>query len=193
VPLHSYDTIEAAKRRRNLRVQSESLAFGLMFGLVEKAASQLSTVSNSTHKARSGVAIRILPLLSVFSEWAVEHRRYLRKMEISVAPLSTASSSESAGFTALLADEASRSFEERAKEALRSSMVNLRPLVEASIRVITVPGLKGPLSDKRILYTECQGKPLREHVELRGFLPLAARYEVGDSYFYFFIIIVMSS
>ena len=49
-------------------------------------------------------------------------------------------------------------------------------------------GNDGVLRDKRILYTECRGKPLREHIELRGFLPLMSRYEVQNKYVMIFLL-----
>lgn len=63
---------------RPSRTHPESLALSLLFRLVTKAARRLEAVSRQPDKAnRAAVAVRILPLLSVFTEWAWECKKYL--------------------------------------------------------------------------------------------------------------------
>jgi hypothetical protein len=59
--------------------------------------------------------------------------------------------------------------EGRSKSGVRTSVSSLHDLIESNIRFAN--------TGARLL-SDYKGKPLREHTELRGFLPLAKRYEV---------------
>ena len=239
------------------------------------AAVRLSIVSKSVDKARSAVAIRILPVLSVFCEWGGEQRRYLQ------LPYNSSTNANSHAVKTfedkdensvdssddddednindeeeeedednigdnfdhpeyivqprpnlptrknLLARKCHVADEKQALLDLKKALLSLQDLLEASIRVIpsstatTPPREKGGGSgfgsgssqsgiggsnhgsndksnhsvsvrmqqqqmqqtlriDRKILFRDTKGRPLPEHVELRGFLPMADRYEVRD-------------
>ena len=144
----------------------ESLALTIIFTLVNKTAARIHTVSKSNDKSNDrdksrrppSAILKSLPLVSVFAEWAGVYSQYLIGIEpINHADLTCLEKS-------LVADTDILQRENRSRSGMRLSMVSLDEFTSSNQKNSSL---------KKDIYN----KPLREHVELRGFLPLDKLYE----------------
>ena len=122
----------------------------------------------------------LLPILSIFAEWLTVHQPFLLTVEKGSsegeeeesAALSSSAGAPMSVRSAIAANADTSRAETRARSSLRSALSALKDPVEICIRAHAGPS--GSESKK----VDVRGKPLREHIELRGFIPLAAQYEV---------------
>jgi hypothetical protein len=141
-------------------------------------------VTKATDRNRKLGVNRLLAGLSIFSEWASVNTNYLQAAS---GPSSGASVDKSAELQ-LLDDEISRSAllqsivaspevlrtESRARSSTRSVLTIVQDYLEYSISKFEASTYFNP----QILAASTQ-LPLREHIELRGFIPLNDHIEVG--------------
>jgi hypothetical protein len=162
--------------------KSESLSLILLFGIINKIAAKIYfTASNNNDKrgAKPLSVNRLLPVLSVFAEWSQCNPQYLISVDMNVE------SSLTRFQTSVISDSNLLRSESRSRSGMRSSLTSLQEYVDLSIRnlskelkhtsVCQVVNRVPSTSD--IKSTNTQVKPLREHIELRGFLPLSELYE----------------
>lgn len=176
------------------RTSIESLGLIMLFGLVHKVAARINLAMAYAEKGCKPALNRLLPALSVFCDWASAHSNYLLTPSSSSsfsseghtnspsvsAPQQSAVYASSTSFyasTDLLRQEA------RMRTEMRSSLSSLVSILEKDMdrnRGMNQPDYRGGSDDDHDDGPD-QGKVrvhfLREHVELRGFLPLATRYE----------------
>lgn len=136
----------------------------------------------STDKPRRGIVLRVLQAFSLFSDWGRENAIYLHSCSgsagVSDKPSYTGDSVISASPDLLRS-------ENRARSSMRVTFADMTVAVgklfketgstsNSPSKTISAPSSpeKIPSSDEEMM------SPLSEHIELRGYLPLAKAYEV---------------
>ena len=154
------------KEYESSRCISESLALTVIFTIVNKTATRIDTIAKGNDKNADrdkfkkppSAILKSLPLVSVFADWAGVHSQYL----ISIEPnnpteLSTLENS-------IVADYDILQKENRSRSGMRVTVTSLEDFLVSNQKSSSL---------KKDVYN----KPLREHIELRGFLPLESLYE----------------
>jgi hypothetical protein len=157
---------------------------------VAKRVGTIWDTAEGSSKLRVTAVKALLPILSIFAEWLTVHQPFLltaessadekgssetEEVESSAGPSSSSAGAGAPAMSArgaIAANAETLRAESRARSSLRSALSALKDPVEICIRAHAGPS--GSESKK----VDVRGKPLREHIELRGFLPLAAQYEV---------------
>lgn len=138
------------------RTVTESLGLIALFGVINKVSAKIHSLMSSTSAGCQAMLTRLLPMVAVFCDWAGAHPQYL------MAGRAGASSAFEADKNLLLS-------EGRARSGMRASLSSLRPGLEAEM---------DRYEDAHRASNTDQPHLLREHLVLRGFLPLNLRYEV---------------
>jgi hypothetical protein len=199
---HSLSGKEDSEKEHRSLIQS--LALSSVYGLVTKAALKLTKNDSSSHnhegKGRKSFFDKLLPLLSVFSEWISQHPQLL-KPSLEMDDISSTEQEEEdiippAVFADLTSDrapvlsmEAWRKKYCLAKEQSRSE-ARLRSNMRSALSMLANCWIERGIeneSSNTLLASTGNGDSdnnsvvlLREYAELRGYLPLSERLE---SYF----------
>ncbi|KAJ1391009.1 Est1 DNA/RNA binding domain-containing protein [Ochromonadaceae sp. CCMP2298] len=187
----------------NPRTVPESLALQALYALVQRAASRVEAVE-AVEKGEKGekgrvTLNRMLPMLSVFCEWVEGNPHYMTALSLDASPpeecgkIGTPHSSSQVGgghsagsFSAAsaawdgvhYADAELLRVEVRCRSGMRASVAALQPALSWP-----QPSGKSQRSDDTGGTGAGPRQFLREHVELRGFLPVAAGIEVSTGLF----------
>ena len=153
-----------------------------MFSLVE---------APSGEKGRRGSVNRLLPVLSVFSEWASRHPTYLLALPVPTPHSQPSSSASVFASPDLLRDEA------RARSGMRAAFSSLKDFFATAVKAKCIDSAlcagwaasEGGSSSSSSSSSNGDGiahQPLQEHIMLRGFLPLQ-HYDVSQIKLFLFL------
>ena len=159
------------------RTTGESLSLLALYGFVSRTASRIETLFVDVNSSKRSYANKLIVVLSVFAEWCCCHPQYLLS--------NTASSNGGASINPILfADEKLIAEEAKGRAAMRTAVLALQGHLETGHESAVQGQMKlwrppSKITDiKRKSASERESDlPLREHVELRGLLPLAESYE----------------
>jgi hypothetical protein len=178
----SPEAIANIAAKAHFHTTAESLALLVVFGLTTRTASRVRALMTE-EKARKSTT-RLIPVLSIFAEWIAFYPAYLVAapiLEESNKPLHDKIGSDKWLYASL---EALRT-ESRARSSMRSAFANLKTLYASYNSIAKAAEATGAAFK--------DDSKLREHVDLRGFYPLAEQCEVSrHSLLAIWIVIIVS-
>jgi len=166
------------------RSTPESLALITLFGIINRTSTRITTVMASSEKGRKSAMNKLLPMLSVFSEWASVHSHYMVTFDGATGRENISSSFMSENSHTLppaIVSSISQQFEVsrdllrsevRARSGTRTALSSLTAIFEEDMNRSEFANIT-----EEALYEHTQSQFLREHIELKGFLPLTEIYE----------------
>lgn len=157
------------------RSLGESLAISAMFGMVNKIAAVICRVTNAPERNRKSGISRLLAGLSIFAEWASVNTQYLQAtipQRLSESRQLDEEIAKSTLLQAVVAHADAIRTESRSRSSIRSVLTILQEYLEASISKFESSSHFTPQ-----LLAAASLMPLREHIELRGFIPLKEHIE----------------
>jgi hypothetical protein len=159
--LHAYNTIPRGDKNTRAKTITESLALTLLLEYTNKITCRLlKLISRTENLRRVGKFKQLLPTLNIFIDWARNYPQFLRGNE---TPDLTTDNSENTQFGNLPAPPDIFRLEVRARSVVRATFTYMRDALEKA----KVNNCKLDVKNLRI-----------EHLELRGFAPLAEYYEL---------------
>jgi hypothetical protein len=159
------------------RTKGESMSLIILFEFVNCILMRMKEICEDKSANKRSYLNRLMVIISVYCEWAQAHPQYLMKSgTLSGRSLNTDTSSAD-----IYASESLLDKENTQRALLRTSLITLLTCLENNNNdgkkpkgTLWVPNNNNNVNSKK---TE---KPLKEHVELRGFLPFQNIY---DKYF----------
>ena len=151
---------------------SESLSLTVTYKMIGVIAARVVKIMHgisadpSDRHRKIAATNRLLPILSVFCEWFHQRDEYIRDSHHTAELAAVAMRGGDCG--GVVSCGRLLEVEERCKGDMISSLLELKPLIEEQMSNKGVHASSAAVKDSR---------PLREHIELRGFLPLADYYE----------------
>lgn len=172
------DHVLSTKNQR-LYTARESAALFILFTIINRLA--LITCPVGTERPKKIVITLLLPILSVFSNWGIANPVFFSSILRQPDPSTIGE---------LLATPDILRAESRAKSTVRAAFTNLKEFFTKKPRetnessgslTLTACNLAS-LNQANSKSVTIHQKPLREHIELRGYLPLADYYELAFNY-----------
>eukprot|EP01038_Epipyxis_sp_PR26KG_P008246 gene8246-11160_t len=178
-------------QKTSTRTLTECLAIITLFGLINRSCVRINLAMSSGEKGRKSLMNRLLPMLSVFSDWSILHKEYLVSTEfldyLHNQSVNGTNVDENEDIHMLqlgsqikikpnnnntkhsFADKELLRAESRSRSGMRASLSSLIEILE-----------EDKSKNEFVKYdfaNETSVEFLREYVELRGFLPVAERFE----------------
>lgn len=178
-------TAEAEEIAHRTKVQS--LALTVLFKLVSRVAGKWA--EGMADKSKRPLTAKLLPMLSTFADWAGHHTIYMSAREPEPAaqfsadvalPAVFADSalSEAAWNDRYRADREDIRMEARTRSMMKAAVAAMKDELERDLSTHS----KGAGLGSDILSSTKPGMILREHAELRGYLPLIHCCEVSQQF-----------